>query len=129
MLAKNLVSVLIPTILAILVSQGLIVFAKLNSNFWAASIIYHSLFCFVLNLIYVAKKNSEDFTGLLMTGVAIKLLLAFFIIFLFSFFSHTTFFAFSVHFVLHYILFTIFEIRYLLYLINYNKNHEKNIRP
>jgi cobalamin biosynthesis protein CobD/CbiB len=93
------------------------------------SIIYFSVVCFVLNTVYTSKSKSKTFTELLLIGLVIKFLLAFIVIIIYSIVNKPNFFYFSIHFISHYILFTIFEIRYLLQLIKINqpKNtlHEK----
>lgn len=124
MLSKNLVSVFIPMCLTAAISFTLNFNSGLYNNLWFYSIIYFAIFCFGFNLIYEAKKNNPDFTGILIVGIVVKLLMAFVIVFLCSILAHAIFFAFSIHFIIQYVLFTIFEIRYLLYLIKYNKSHE-----
>ena len=116
MLLKNFISVFLPSALAICFSITLNTYSKFVNPFWHYSIVYFGLFCFISNLIFTLKTNKEDLTGAFLTGIGVKLLLAFVIIALYSFLIKSTFLAFALQFISHYILFTIFEIRYLLQL-------------
>jgi hypothetical protein len=71
----------------------------------------------IFNTIYAFKAGKEGFTQLLIASVVVKLLLALSVIVMYSLLDKPGFFHFSLQFILHYVLFTIFEIRYLLYLI------------
>jgi len=82
-----------------------------------------------MNLFYAYQSGSAEFTQILLGGIVVKLLLALVIILIFSF-RKSEFLTFALHFIPHYILFTIFEIRYLLPLVkknnlSKNKPHEK----
>jgi len=81
---------------------------------------------FILNLVYAKQAGSENFTQLMIAAIVIKLLQALVIILVYSLvFEKKGFFGFAVHFIIQYILFTIFEIRYLLHLIKTQTNHAK----
>jgi hypothetical protein len=116
MLIKNFISVLVPACLSAVVSLTLNLSNLLVNPFWFYSIVYFILFCFISNLIYTLKTSKKNLTGAFLTGITIKLLLAFIIVALYSFLIETSYLAFGIQFTLHYILFTIFEIRYLLQL-------------
>jgi len=79
---------------------------------------------FFMNLFFARKRASPDFTQLLLGGIVVKLLLSLVVILVFSV-RKPIFFSFSLHFISHYVLFTIFEIRYLLPLIKKNTTNEK----
>lgn len=126
MLAKNLLSVFLSAVVAAAVSCILSEYFNVVNTYWHLSLLYYCLLFFMFNLVYQFKAGSTDFTGLLLGGIIIKLLLAFFIVFAYAFLKLPAFAQFSGHFIAHYILFTIFEIRYLTTLINTTASHEKN---
>jgi hypothetical protein len=117
MLIRNLSALIIPGILSLILSLLLNDYSSLISANWYFGILFLLLLCFILNLIYAHRSDSKTFTELLLAALVIKLLLALIAIILYSFFDKPGFFNFSIHFILHYILFTIFEIRYLLFII------------
>ncbi len=118
-------SVFIPGVLSVLLSLILNRFSPIMAENWMYGLLFLFVLCLALNLIYAFKAGAENFTELLIVAIVIKLLLALILIVVYSFIDKTGFFNFSLHFILHYILFTIFEIRYLLYLIKKNAIHEK----
>ena len=129
MFFKNLGSVFFSGLFAFILSLLLNHYSHLVSKHYQYSIMYFSIVCFVLNTIYAVKSKSKTFTELLLAGLVIKFLLAFIVIIIYSIIDKPNFFYFSIHFISHYILFTIFEIRYLLQLIKINQSkntlHEK----
>lgn len=114
MLVKNIVSVLLPASLSYLISILLNSHSRFINPIWPYSIAYFVVFCFTSNLIFTSNLKSETYTGQLLTGVTIKLLLAFVILAVFSVLNKAAFLGFSIQFISQYILFTTFEIRYLL---------------
>lgn len=83
---------------------------------------WHSLLFFLcvftaFNLLYFIKTDPKSFTGILLATGVIKLLLSIVMVLIYSFTLKGGFFAFFLHFIGHYVLFTVFEIRYLLQLI------------
>ncbi len=120
MLIRNLGFIAISALFCGFTSLVLTNCLNFNSDYWHLSIVYFSVLHFGINVFYTLKSNSPDFSGLLFGGVVLKLLLAMIIIVTLSFLI-PDFFNFSVNFILHYIFFTIFEIRYLLPLINKKK--------
>lgn len=126
MILKNLISVLIPTLLGSALSLGLNQSGRLETpNAWY-SLLYFVLTCFVFNLVYVHQSRSKSFSDLLFAGIIIRLLTALVVILLYVLFLRSDFSHFAIHFVCHYILFTIFEIRFLISLIrNTQQKHEK----
>jgi hypothetical protein len=117
MFLKNTASVLISALLAFLLSLLLNQYTQFNTDRWYFGIYFFAALCFILNLVYAWQRKSRIFTQLLIAGVVVKLVLALTAIIIYSFLDHAGFFNFSIHFVAHYILFTIFEIRFLLYII------------
>jgi hypothetical protein len=116
MVFKNFFSILIAALLSFVCSLALVRLFLLDNNFWQLSIVYFSVLYFSMNLYYASKVNSDEFTQQLLGGIVIKLLMALVVILIFSF-SKKDFFSFALHFISHYILFTIFEIRYILLLL------------
>lgn len=120
MVIKNISSVLFASLLASLVSLLLQRYSILVTPHWPYSIIYFALLCFIFNLVYASRAGTAAFSELLLGGIVIKLLLALIIVLLYSFKLRAGFLSFAIHFIIHYVLFTIFEIRYLLQLIKSN---------
>jgi len=123
---KNLMAVLIPALLVCLLSLSLNTYTSIHSLNWYLGLSALLLFSFILNLIYASQAGSENFTQLLIVAIVIKLLLALSAIVWYSFIDKAGFFNFSIHFILMYVLFTIFEIRYVLYLLKKNQIHAKH---
>ncbi|MBA3681085.1 MAG: hypothetical protein H0W73_07940 [Bacteroidetes bacterium] len=96
-------------------------FHKISPQWWHSLILFTGLFA-AITLISFIKTDVKTFTGILLATGAIKLLLAMVVIFIYSFTLKGGFFAFFLHFIGHYVLFTVFEIRYLLQLIKTKQN-------
>jgi hypothetical protein len=113
------------SISAILISIGVsfIYSYILDSQFhkpslqWWHSLLFFSCIFIVFNLLYFIKTDVKTFTGILLATGAIKLLLSMVMVLIYSFTLKGGFFVFFLHFIGHYVLFTVFEIRYLLQLI------------
>lgn len=123
LLFKNLSSLFFSACAATVLSLALNSYTVLYSYNWWMGLIFFTALCLILNTLYALNARSKTFTELLMAGLIIKFLLSLVVIFLYSFFKQAGFFNFSIHFILQYILFTIFEIRYLLHII---KKHQTN---
>lgn len=125
MFLKNLLAVIVPSALAIVLSLTLNYYNILVSPNWYYGVFILCGFCLIMNSVYAYHAGSESFTQLLIGGIVIKLLFAMVVILIYSFFDKQSFFNFSLQFIMQYILFTIFEIRYLLYIIKTNRvNHD-----
>ncbi len=59
----------------------------------------------------------QDFTQLLLGSIVIKLLVAFIFILIYGILNKHTALFFSIHFIIHYLVFTVFEMYYLIKLI------------
>ena len=119
---KNLASVLISACVAVTLST-ILNNTQLYAPDWWVGIVFFSCLCLVMNTVYALNARSRTFTELLMAGIVARLLLSLVVILLFAMFRSVGFYKFSIHFIMQYILFTIFEIGYLLYII---KNHQTN---
>lgn len=128
MFFKNLFNIFVSAVLSLLLSWCLVKFLHLNNQFWPLSLIYFIAVHFIINIIYSIFYKSPDFTQILFAGIIIKLLMAMIIVLIFSFQKNLSL-AFALHFVAQYIMFTIFEIRYLMPIIKLTdqnkKHHEK----
>lgn len=115
---KNVLSVLIPLLFSFLIYSILPFVGLLASSdaLFAALII--SFFCLVLNFIYAHYTSKPEFTGLMLVGLTVKLLLTLVAVFVYSVLNPTLFANFALQLVIYYVLFSIFEIRYLLFLIS-----------
>jgi hypothetical protein len=117
-LIPNFVSIILPCVFAVIISTLLNDHTQLHTNHWHFGLAYFIVLTFILNLVYAKQAGSENFTQLMIAAIVIKLLLALVTILVYSLvFEKKVFLGFAVHFILQYILFTIFEIRYLLQLI------------
>lgn len=123
MFLKGIATVLICTFLATLLSLLINKFTGFySSNWWLSLFIFIGLF-FTLNLFYNIKTDFKSYTNLILATISVKLFILLIIIFLYSLFDKAGLLRFFVHFSIHYILFTVFEIRYLLQLV---KNKHTN---
>lgn len=123
MFVKNLLFVSISAFLSIVLSLSLNKYTSVTAQNWTFGLAFLLVFSFILNLIYAFQAGSENFTQLLIVAIVIKLLVALTLIVVYSFINKGDFFNFSIHFILHYILFTVFEIRYLLLIIKKHPFH------
>jgi hypothetical protein len=118
------------SISAILISIGVsfIYSYILDSQFhksslqWWHSLLFFTFISITFTLLYFIKTDVKTFTGILLATGAVKLLLSMVMVLIYSFTLKGGFFTFFLHFIGHYVLFTVFEIRYLLQLI---KNQSK----
>lgn len=125
MLGKNLGSVLWPAILGLLLSLSLNHFTDVYSAHAAYSLVYFCATCFVFNLVYAARRRQPNFSDLLFGGIVVRLLLALVIVLVYGLLLRSALRNFAAHFVGHYILFTIFEIRFLIWLIRQPPSHQQ----
>lgn len=116
-MTQSLKVVIISALVAIIISFGIgfLPFEKIQSHFWYLSVVFHVLISFLLNLV-LFKKNADpkEFVFKVMFTSMGRLLLCMVGIFIYSLIDKPNFIGFSVHFMLHYIIFTILEINYLL---------------
>jgi hypothetical protein len=119
---KSISAILISTGLSFLYSFLLSSQLHLESAFWWHSLIFFVVLSIGLNLMYFIKTDEKTYTGILLSSGVIKLLLSMAICLVYLFTLKGGFFTFFLHFIGHYVLFTVFETRYLLQLI---KNRSK----
>ncbi len=125
MLKRYLLALIFPAFLATIYSIALNQYPAFANEHWLWSLIYYTLLCGIFNLVYYLLRRSAEFTGLLLAGIVVRLLLSLVATLIYALQFETQFAGFSLHFIPHYILFTIFEIRYLSQLIKSQETHEK----
>jgi hypothetical protein len=85
-----------------------------NPN-WYASVLFFLLSGLLINFILFKKQSDpRDFVFKIMATSMLRLLLCMIGVFIYSLIDKPHLVSFALHFMLHYILFTIFEIAYLL---------------
>ena len=119
---KSLSAILISTGLSIIYSFLLNTQFQKQSPVWWHSIIFFVVLFVIFNLLYFIKTDVKTFTGILLSTGIIKFLLTSVLALVYSFTLKGGFFIFFLHFIGHYVLFTVFEIRYLLQLIKTHQN-------
>jgi hypothetical protein len=95
--------------LATLASLLLNNYTELVCKTWWISLVYFTLIFLILNSVYNLKRNTEEFTQLLLSSIMVKLLLSLTVILVYKIINKATLFNFAMHFLIHYFLFTIFE--------------------
>ncbi len=117
MLAQTFKIVLISAFIGTIISVGVnfIPNEKINSSLWYISIVFHVAITFLLNAV-LFKKNTDpkDFIFKIMFTSMGRLLLCMIGVFIYSLADKEHFAGFAMHFMLHYIIFTIIELNFLL---------------
>lgn len=99
------------------------IFPGLNSSFWYLSLIFHLIVSFLIMLLLFRKSGDQrDYTFRLMFASMGRLLACMFGLLIYKLCDKQNFTQFALHFMLHYILFTVFEIASLLKFIKTQKN-------
>ncbi len=92
---------------------------SIKSNYWYASVLFFLSSGLLINFILFKNPvDPKDFVFKIMFTSMLRLLLCMIGIFIYSKIDKPHLIAFSLHFMLHYILFTIIEITYLLKFTN-----------
>ena len=124
MFLKSIFSLFLSIAFSIVCSLLLNSYTLLFSSKWPQALLFFCVLFGILNTTYFFYSKSKAFTELLIVSLSIKLLIALVVIFIYSLLDKSGFFAFAIHFIAHYILFTFFEIRYLLQLIKYKQKNQ-----
>jgi hypothetical protein len=114
---KSLPVILLASVIAISSSLILNNTSLLICNTWWLSLLFYTLVFLILNVIYNLKRNDEEFTQLLLGTIIVKLLLALTLILVYKLIDSDHVFNFAMQFLIHYLIFTIFEMYYLIKLI------------
>ena len=114
MILKGIKEIASSIILSAIISFGFNYFNLFYSANWWWSLILFAVIFITLNVLYNYKTDPKSSSDILIGTISVKTLLLLMAIFLYSLFDKKGLFSFSMHFIAHYILFTVFEIRYLL---------------
>lgn len=114
---KSITSILIAAGASVIYSSVFNYFFNKPSAQWLQSLFFFIAVTIVLYLVYRIKTDKKTFTGILLFSSVFKFLLSLIVIIIYLLCLKNLFFNFFIHFIGHYVLFTIFEIRYLLQLI------------
>lgn len=129
MLAKNIISIALALLFSAFISLSIHFFTSRQFVPWFYIPLSFALFFLIYNFIYTYRSTKEEFTQFLLFSLALKLLLAFFTLLLCAFLFRSYFSGFAIHFVSTYMVFTVFEIRFLNQLIrNTSSSHPKKIK-
>lgn len=119
--AKAAASLLLPAFLAGIVSLALNRFIAYD-RWYLDLVLFFLPVGALLDLLYFKRRNSDDFTQMLLVCLVVKMLAALIIIVVYALLDKTRFFGFGIHFIIHFVLFTIFEIWYVKHLIQIKSN-------
>jgi hypothetical protein len=119
--ARNIFHVVISALAGLCLSYFLNRLNEVRYPFYGWVVLYFSVVFFISNLIYAHNRQKDDFVAMLLSGIVVRLLLCLVVIVIYMVSGGPLFFAFAIHFIAHYILFTIVEIRYLRSLIKPHK--------
>lgn len=92
--------------------------SELPISHWLISIAYFTILSLVLNLIYIQKTDSRTFINTIMVSSGARLLASAVAFLIYSYLFGTSTRSFIIHFMFHYIVFTIFEILFLIKIVN-----------
>lgn len=119
--------ILISSISAAVISLllNLLPYEAAYSKLWIISVTFHILISLALNAILFRKNDDpKDFVNKIMFTSMGRLLFCMVGVFIYSLVDKPHFMGFAVHFMLHYLIYTVLEINYLLKYIK-TQNHEK----
>lgn len=117
MLLKGFITILISVALAVGASLTLNFFKPLQTNDWIWSLAAYTAIFITLTFVYNYKTDGKTYSQVLLGTISGKLFILLIVILLYFVLGPQDKFAFFMHFLTHYILFTVFEIRYLLQII------------
>lgn len=117
MILKSISTILISAGLSCLYSFVLNYFFNYELTLWWLSLIFFVVLSVIFTLLYFIRTDTKTFAGIMLSTGVIKFLLSCVLFFTLSFTLKGGFLTFFIHFIGHYVLFTVFEIRYLLQLI------------
>lgn len=116
-----LVSALVSSVISILLN--LMPFEAIQSKLWIVSVGFHVLISLALHAImYRKNEDPKDFINKIMLTSIGRLFLCMVGVFIYSLIDKPHFMGFAIHFMLHYLIFTIFEINYMLKFVKSQSN-------
>jgi hypothetical protein len=122
-LLKGFITILLAAFLSAGASFFINTIPRAQTEFWWVSLITFSVIFIILNFLYNIKSNFRSYSELLLGTIAGKTFALLIFIFIYSVVDKKGLFSFAMHFIAHYILFTLFEMRYLFFII---KNRDVN---
>jgi len=122
MLLKNIISVVVASLISGLATFLMAIFFSVSPRHWYYSVIFWAVLCFAFNYICVKRLKSSLFNHILLYGYSFKMVLAMMGIFVYYLFDSAGYKHFAFHFLAHYFVFTIIEIMFLVKLV-------KSVRP
>src|SRR6476620_4934948 len=106
-LLGNVFSVLLAVVLSAGLSLLLNNVASLNTTTFVYSLLFYAVLFLAFNAFYAYYKGHESFVSLLLGGIVVRLLLTLILIIVCRALSMEDFFAFTIHLICHYVLFTL----------------------
>jgi hypothetical protein len=122
MFLKGFISVALALLFNAFISFSINFFTSVYFENWYYISLAFALFFTIYNFVYINRSSKEEFTQFLLLSLAIKLLLAFFTLLLCAFLFRSVFSGFAFHFISAYMVYTVFEIRFLNQLIHSKPN-------
>jgi len=122
MVLKGFISVVLAFLFSAFISFSINFFTAVYFENWLYISLAFALFFAIYNFVYIYRFTKEEFTQFLLFSLAIKLLLAFFTLLLCAFLYRSIFSGFAFHFISAYMVYTVFEIRFLNQLIQSKPN-------
>jgi len=110
-------AILIASGISIVISAGInmLPLPAVISSTWWISILFHVLISLLLNLIMLRKtEEARDMINKIMFTSMGRLLVCMVGVFIYSLIDKPSFFAFAIHFMLHYMVYTVFEITFIV---------------
>ncbi|MBL7894230.1 MAG: hypothetical protein JNK50_02975 [Bacteroidia bacterium] len=110
-------AILIASGVSILLSAAInmLPFSAIVSTTWWISILFHVAISLLLNLIMLKKtEEARDMINKIMFTSMGRLLVCMVGVFIYSLVDKPHFFAFAIHFMLHYMVYTVFEITFIV---------------
>jgi hypothetical protein len=124
MFRRLLFSIILPAIASTVCSWALNSYTDLKAQNWLYSIVLFLPIFLISNLYFSKKRDPAEFMKLVFAATIIKFFVALVAIVAYTFYDFNGALPFAVHFILTFILFSIFEIRYLSQLVT-NKTNNK----
>ncbi len=120
-------NLLLPLVLSLVCSIVFNLFSPTAYSLYFISALIQLVLSAILFFIYKSKLNPKEYTQLLFGSNLVKFLLCLFGLVAFYVIDKENFGKFSLHYLVHYLLFTIFELNYLFKNIKLRQEQLKNI--
>jgi 4-hydroxybenzoate polyprenyltransferase len=116
-LRSNFASVVLPLCLSLAGAGVYQLVSHTSSPYLFHATAALGLFCLLLNFLYANLTGKSNFTGALLVGTVVKLVAAMVWVFVYSVLWPASFFVFAIQFICIYLIFTAFELVYIIHLI------------